>query len=32
VTQAREPKVGAKLGKSALEVALAITAQIRKQQ
>ena len=32
VTQARQPKVGAALGKSALEVAIAITEQIRAQK
>jgi predicted dehydrogenase len=32
VTQARQPKVGAALGKSALEVAITITEQIRAQK
>jgi hypothetical protein len=32
VTQAKQPKVGAALGKSALEVAITITEQIRAQQ
>jgi hypothetical protein len=32
VAQARQPKVGAALGKSALEVAITITEQIRAQQ
>jgi hypothetical protein len=32
VAQARQPKVGAALGKSALEVAITITEQIRAQK
>ena len=32
VKEAKEPKVGAALGKSALEVAIAITEEIRRKQ
>jgi hypothetical protein len=32
VTKARQPKVGAALGKTALEVAITITEQIRSQR